>query len=177
MADANGLVSGHAYTITKVMTVCATYLQYPVHDCSSSSYFCSLRPSIRHSYTVTFIVFPLLPLLAFSHYFSSSSAFLRSLFTQSSRLNCGLPRFLQPLSLFVPDIFGNLSSFILNMCPAHFIHLINILPTMQALVPTSSLRSFILLPANLLIKSSCFRVHVVCLDAVRTELPSLLCHP
>jgi len=27
MADANGLVSGHAYTVTKVMRVCTTYLQ------------------------------------------------------------------------------------------------------------------------------------------------------
>ena len=38
MADANGLVSGHAYTITKVMTVCATYLQFPVHNCSFLSF-------------------------------------------------------------------------------------------------------------------------------------------
>ena len=35
-------------------------------------------------------------LLAFSHHFSSSSASLRSLFTQSSHLSCDLPRFLQP---------------------------------------------------------------------------------
>ena len=35
-------------------------------------------------------------LLAFSLHFYSSSAFLRFLFTQSSHLSCGLPRFLQP---------------------------------------------------------------------------------
>ena len=51
--------------------------------------------------------------------FSSSSAFLRSLFTQSSHLSCGLPRFLQPCCFFVSDLFSNLSSFILTMCPAH----------------------------------------------------------
>ena len=55
--------------------------------------------------------------------FSSSSAFLRYLFTQSSHLSCGLPRFLKPscfITIFVSDIFfGNLSSFILTMCPAN----------------------------------------------------------
>ena len=65
-------------------------------------------------------------LLAFSLHCSSSSAFLRSLFTQSSHLSCGLPRFLQP----------SLSSFILTMCPAHFIRLLTIFPTIQALVPS-----------------------------------------
>ena len=74
-------------------------------------------------------------LLAFSLHFSSSSAFLRSLFTQSSHLSCCLPRFLKPC-FFVSDLFGNLSSFILTMCPAHFIRLLTILPTIQALVPT-----------------------------------------
>ena len=48
--------------------------------------------------------------------FSSSSAFL-----VSSHLSCGLPRFLQPC-FSVPDLFGNLSSFILNACPAHGFH-------------------------------------------------------
>ena len=46
---------------------------------------------------------------------------------------------------FMSDLFGNLSSFILTMCPAHFILLLTILPTIQALVPTSSRRSFIIL--------------------------------
>ena len=109
--------------------------------------------------TATFVIcFHWSLLLAFSLHFSSSSAFLRSLFTQSSHLNCGLPRFLIPSCFFVSDLFGNLSSFILTMCPAHFIRLLTILPTMQALVPISSLRSFILLlstfftPAILLIQ-------------------------
>ena len=54
-------------------------------------------------------------LLAFSLHFSSSSAFLRSLYTQSSHLRRGLPRFLKPSCFFVSDIFGNLSSFILTI--------------------------------------------------------------
>ena len=113
-------------------------------------------------------------LLVFSLHFSSSSAFLRSLLTQSSHLICGLPRFLQPSCFFVSDIFGHLSSFILTMCPAHFIRLLTILPTMQALVPTSSRRSFILrlftlhTPDMLLIQLfSNIQVYV---DAVWTEL-------
>ena len=68
-------------------------------------------------------------LLAFSLHFSSSSAVLRSLLTQSSHLSCGLPRFLQPSCFFVLDIFGHLSSFILTMYPAHLIPLLTILPT------------------------------------------------
>ena len=73
------------------------------------------------------------------------SAFLTSLFTQSSQLSCGRFSFLQSSCFFVSDIFGNLSSFIMTMCPAHFIRLFTILPTIQALVPTYYLRSFILL--------------------------------
>ena len=46
------------------------------------------------------LCFHLSPLLAFSLHFSSSSAFLRSLFTQSSHLSCGLPLFLQPSCIF-----------------------------------------------------------------------------
>ena len=61
-----------------------------------------------------------------------SSAFLRSLFTQCSHPSCGLPRFLQP--------FCSLSqSQIIVSSPFHPA----ILPTIQALVPTS-LRSTIL---------------------------------
>ena len=88
-------------------------------------------------------------LLACSLHFSSSSAFLRSVCTQSSHLSSDLPRFLQPSCFCVSDHFGNLSSFILTMCPAHFIRLLTILPTIQALVPTSSRRSFILLLSTL----------------------------
>ena len=70
--------------------------------------------------TATFVIcFHLSLLLAFSLHFSSSSAFLRSLFTQSSHLSCGLPRFLEPSCLFVLALFGSLSSFIHTMCPFH----------------------------------------------------------
>ena len=116
-------------------------------DCSSSGFPCV---GVRLVYlslrcTATFVIrFHWSLLLAFSLHFSSSSAFLRSLFTQSSHLSCGLPRFLQPSCFIVSDLFGNFSSFILTMCPAHFIRLLTILPTMQALVPTSSRKSFIL---------------------------------
>ena len=95
--------------------------------------------------TATFVIgFHWSLLLAFSLHFCSS-AFLRSLFTQFSHLSCGLPRFLKPSCFFVSDLFGNLSSFILTMCPAHFIRLLTILPTIQALVPIYSPRSPILL--------------------------------
>ena len=49
-----------------------------------------------------FLFFQLLPVLGLYSPFSSSSNPLRSLFTQSSHLSCGLPRLLQPLCLFVP---------------------------------------------------------------------------
>ena len=101
--------------------------------------------------TATFVIcFHLSLLLAFSLHCSSSSAFLRSLFTQSAHLSCGLPRFLEPSCLFVLALFGSLSSFIHTMCPAHFIRLLTIMPTIQALVPTSSCRSFILRLSTLL---------------------------
>ena len=65
MADANGLVSGHAYTITKVMTVCATYLQYPVHNSSFLSFpFLKLWDQsfgIHVGPMVTFIIFSIAP--------------------------------------------------------------------------------------------------------------------
>ena len=81
----------------------------------------------------------------FSLHFSSSSAFLMSLFRQSSRLSCGLPSFLRHPCFFVVAIFGNHSSFILTICPAHFM-----LPTRQASsVPIYSLGSFILLFSTL----------------------------
>ena len=89
--------------------------------------------------TATFVIcFHRSLLLAFSLHLSSSSAFLKSLHT------------VLPSCFLVSDLFGNLSSFILTMCPAHFIRLLTILPTKQALVPTSSLRSFILRLSTLL---------------------------
>ena len=71
-------------------------------------------------------LFPLDPVVAFYLLFCSSSAFLGSLFTQSSHLRCGLPRFLSPSCFFVSDLFGNLSSFILTMYPSHFIRFLTI---------------------------------------------------
>ena len=97
--------------------------------CSSSGFPCV---GVRLVYwslrsTATFVIcFHWSLLFTFSLHFSSSSAFLRSLFTQSSHLSCGLPRFLEPSCFFVSALFGSLSSFIRTMCPAHFI----ILPTM-----------------------------------------------
>ena len=128
--------------------------------------------------TATFVIcFHLSLLLAFSLHFSSSSGFLRSFFTQSSHRRCGLPRFLQPSCFFVSDLFGNLSSFILTMCPAHFIRLLTILPTLQANsfnffsqgFHASSLHSLLL---RLFPLSSCSHILVVYVVAVRTELTS-----
>ena len=121
--------------------------------CSSSCFPCV---GVRLVYwslrsTATFVIcFHRSLLLAFSLHFSSSSAFLRSLFTQSSHLSCGLPRFLEPSCFFVSALFGSLSSFIRTMCPTHFIRLLTILPTIQAFVPTSYRRSFILRLSTLL---------------------------
>ena len=76
--------------------------------------------------TATFVIcFRWSLLLAFYLHFSSSSAFFGSIFKQSSYLSCDLPRFLQPSCFFDSDLFGNLSSFILTMCPANFIRLFN----------------------------------------------------
>ena len=115
--------------------------------CSSSGFPCVgvrlIYWSLRSKATFV-ICFHWSPLLAFSLHISSSSAFLRSLFTQSFHLSCGLPRFLEPYCFFASALFGSLSSFIRTMCPAHFIWLLTILPTTQALVSTSSHRSFIL---------------------------------
>ena len=67
--------------------------------CSSSCFPCV---GVRLVYwslrsTATFVIsFHRSLLLAFSLHFSSSFAFLKSLFTQSSHLSCGLPRFLDP---------------------------------------------------------------------------------
>ena len=149
--------------ITRTSLQCILGLFFPmIHDqsvhnrkqsCYSSCFPCVgvrlVYWSLRN--TATFVIsFHRSLLLAFSLLFSSSFAFLKSLFTQSSYLSCGLPRFLEPSCLFVSALFGSLSSFIRIMCPAHFIRLLTILPTIQALVPTSSRRSFILRLSTLL---------------------------
>ena len=113
-------------------------------SCSSSVFPCLgvrlVYRSLRSKATFV-ICFHWYLLLALSLHFSSSSAFLRSLSTQSSHLSCGLPRYLQPACFFVSDLFRNVSSIILPMCPAHFVRLLTVLPTIQALVPTSFRRS------------------------------------
>ena len=104
---------------------------FQVITCSSSCFpFVAVSPVIRHSDVQPLLLFfHCYLLLAISLHFSSSSAFLMSLFTQSAHLSCGLPRFLHLPCFFVPDLIGNLSSFILTMCPAHFTQLFTILPT------------------------------------------------
>ena len=78
--------------------------------------------------TATFVIcVPWSLLLAFSLHLSSSSAFLRSIFTPFSHLRCGLPRFLEPACFFVSALFGSLSYFIRTMCPTHFIRLLTVL--------------------------------------------------
>ena len=72
--------------------------------------------------------------------------------------------------------FDNLSPFFLTMCPSHFIRLLTIFPTIQALVPTSCIRSFILLFSNLFTSAIplyyCSRklVLLCCCSSIRTEL-------
>ena len=102
-----------------------------IEYCSSSGFPCVGVMLVYRSLqsTATFVIcFHWSLLLAFSLHFSSSSAFLRSLFTQSSHLSCGLPRFREPSCFFVSALFGSLSSFIRTMCPAHFIRLLSMLP-------------------------------------------------
>ena len=72
-----------------------------------------------------FCNFPLLHFMDFSLHFSFSS--------EIRRLSCGIPCF------FVSALFDNISCLHLTMCPPHFIRLLTVLPTMQALVPYSFL--------------------------------------
>ena len=153
-------------------------------SCSSSGFPCvgvsliywSLRSTGSMATFVICFHWPLL--LAFSLHFSSSSAFLRSLFTQSSHLSCCLPRFLEPSCCFVLALFGSLSSFIRTMCPSHFFRLLlTILPTILELYFQLLLAglSFSVSPLSLLrlfSLSSCSHILVVYVDAVRIELTS-----
>ena len=86
----------------------------------------------------------------------SSSASIASVHKQSSHLSCGLPSFLQPLSLSRPYrylvFFDNPSSFIL---------IFRLLPTMQTSVPISSLRSFIMLLAILFMPATILLINVL----------------
>ena len=73
---------------------------------SSSSPFC--RGEAGHSSlrcTATFVIlFPLLPVVGLFSSHLLASAFLRSIFIQSSHLSCRLPRFLQPPRFFLSDL-------------------------------------------------------------------------
>ena len=90
--------------------------------------------------TATFII---LPIATCCWHFLSTV--LRSLFRQYSNLNC-----CHPPCFVVADLFRNLSSFVLTMCPVHFVRILTILPTVQALlVPTSSPRSVSFSPRSL----------------------------
>ena len=106
----------------------------------------NFRRTVRYHIHFVFVFHRSL-LLGFSLHFSSSSAFHRFLFRQSSHL----PRFLQPHSesllmfLCLRTFFSNLACFILSMCPAHFIRLLFFQLDKPYFHPTSSLRSFIIL--------------------------------
>ena len=110
------------------LSVCLFYSRFPCVWVS---------PIIHHS-AVRQRFPPSLRVVAFSVHFAPSFAFLMFLFRLSPHLSCGLPLYRQHPCLFVSDIFANLSSFILTMCPTHFIRFLSSLPNMQALVQTSS---------------------------------------
>ncbi len=109
----------------------------------------------------------------------SLSTFLPPL--PSSDLSSHNPRFLPPSCFFVSDIFGDLSSFILITCPAHLIRLLTIcqLYKLQYQLLLAGL-SFSFSPLSLhqlLSLSSCYRILVVYVAAVRREVtsPSHMC--
>ena len=85
-----------------------------------------------------------------SLHFSPSPDLLMSLLTQSSHLSCGLPLFLRPLCFSISALFASLLASILTKWPAHLILLLTNLPVRLHCIPTSFLRSFILLLSNLL---------------------------
>ena len=84
-----------------------------------------------------------------SLHLSSSPDLLMSLLTQSSHLSCGLPLFLRPFS--TSALFARLLASILTKWPAHLILLLTNLPVRLHCIPTSFLRSFILLLSTLFV--------------------------
>ena len=130
-------------------------------------------------YDYFYYYFPWLPVVGLSLQLSSSYAFNRPLFKQSSPLSCGVPRFLEPSGFFVSDIFGNISYFILTIMSSPFHPALNYSANYTSLVPTSSLRYIILLlstlltPVILLIQLFS-RKPMVYVVAVRTELKSAI---
>ena len=111
--------------------------------------------------------------LVFSLHCFTCSAIPKPLFTQSSHLSCGrLSLSLHPSCFAVTDIFGNLSAFVLTTCPAHFVRLETIFPTTQYLVPTSSLRYFVLFLLTLCTKAIFFiqlLSHECCVCCCRSD--------
>ena len=80
------------------------WLEADLQMFSSSSGFLivgAMMVTITSLYSYYCYILPSLSVIGIFLHFSSSSAFLRSLFTQSSRLSCGLPRSLQPSCFFV----------------------------------------------------------------------------
>ena len=113
---------------------CSRSNHLDVHTCSSSGF-----PSVGARLVIHHSAVRLLVLLvsigpccwAFCSPLFFLLCFSQISLTQSSHLSCGLPRFLQPSCFFVSDLFGNVSSFILIMCPAHFIRLLTTWPTIS----------------------------------------------
>ena len=63
----------------------------------------------------------------------SLSTFLFSQVCLQTILPSQMGSFLQPSRFFISDLFGDLSSFILTMCPVHFIRLLTVSPTIPNL--------------------------------------------
>ena len=96
--------------------------------------------------------------LVFFFQYSSYSAFLTSLLTQSSHLSLGLPRLLLPCSRNSATLFGSLSSAILFTCPAHCNLLLTSLSVKLLCTPISSLNSILCLSA--LVTLAIFRIQL-----------------
>ena len=134
---------------------------------SSSFSLCQEWGAVRNVFTASSdrLFHPYLSLVFFFQS-SSSSAFLTSLFIQSSHLSIGLPRLLLPCSRNSAALFGSLSSTIISTCPAHCSLLLASISVKLLCTPVSSLNSTILLLSGLLI-AAVFRTrmfsHTCCL--------------
>ena len=86
-----------------------------------------------------------------SLHLSCSPYLLTSLLAQYSHLSCGLPLFLLPWYFSTSALFASLPASILTKWPAHLIRLLANLPDRLHCIPTSFLRSFILLLSTLFV--------------------------
>ena len=113
--------------------------------------------------------------LVFSLHISSSSAFLRPLFKQSCH-ELWSSSFSSIYCLCVSHLLGNISYFILTICPTHFTQFLTILPTAQDLFRISSLRSFIrrltipFTPSILIIQLFSHNCSLCCCSSDRDEV-------